>query len=186
LLLALLNALARLRTRKRSVAERIRFRFVGTSNQPNDSTTLQVRPLAEAAGVADLTTEEPARVPYLDALRILATTDVVLLIGSDEPHYTASKIYPGLMSGRPFLSLFHCASSSHEILTRAGNGVALAFNTNDELERLIPAISEGIDRLVADPRAFGKADPSAYAEFTAKAVAGRFAQVFHSVSSRAQ
>jgi hypothetical protein len=86
------------------------------------------------------------------------------------------------MSGRPFLSLFHSASTSHEIVKRTGNGLALAFDTNDQLDSLVPAISEGIERLAANPKAFGAPDPSAYAEFTAKAVAGRFAQVFDSVS----
>jgi len=157
---------------------------VGTSNQPNDSTSFRVRPLSEAEDVADLITEEPARVPYLDALRTLATTDVVLLIGSDEPHYTASKIYPGLMSGRPFLSLFHRTSSSHDILRRAGGGMTLAFETTDELESLVPAVAEALERLAKNPDAFGRADPSAYAGFTAKAVAGQFAQVFNSVAYR--
>ena len=178
LLRALFRGLAYMRAYNPCVAERLQFRFVGTSNQPNDSLTFRVRPLAESGGVADLVTEEPARIPFLDALRILAKTDVVLMIGSDEPHYTASKIYPGLMSGRPFLSIFHRMSSSHEILARAGGGLAFAFQTFDELETLVPAIAEGLERLATNPGAFGRADPAAYAPFTAHAVAGQFAEVF--------
>lgn len=182
LLRALLRSLAYLRAHHPGMAERIHFHFVGTSNQPNDTTSFRVRPIAESEGVADFITEEPARVPYLEALKILATTDTVLLIGSDEPHYTASKIYPGLMSGRPFLSLFHRMSSSHDILMRAGGGVALAFETQDELDGLIPAIAEGLERLATDPASVGQPDPSAYATFNANAVAGQFADVFDSVT----
>ena len=40
------------------------------------------------------------------------------------------------MSGRPFLSLFHSASSAHRILADAGGGYALSFATPDELEGL--------------------------------------------------
>ncbi len=178
LLRVLFRSLACLRTHNPDLAARLHFRFVGTSNQPNDATTFRVRPLAESEGVADLVTEEPTRVPFLDALRILATTDVVLMIGSDEPHYTASKIYPALMSGRPFLSIFHQMSSSHEILTRAGSGLTLAFETPDELQALVPAIAEGISRVASNLGAFGKANPATYAPFTACAVAGRFADVF--------
>jgi len=175
---ALFRGLACCCARNPDLSTRFHFRFVGTSNQPNDSTTLRVRPLAESEGMVDLVSEEPARVPFLDALRILATTDVVLMIGSDEPHYTASKIYPGLMSGRPFLSIFHRMSSSHEILTRAGGGLALAFSTAEELKVLIPAIAEGLERLVTHPSAYGQAAPEAYAQFTAHAVAGQFVDVF--------
>lgn len=178
LLRVLLRSLARLRTHNPGLAKSLHFRFVGTSNQPNDTTTFRVRPIAETEGVADLVTEEPARVPFLDALNILATTDIVLMIGSDEPHYTASKIYPGLMSGQPFLSIFHRMSSSHEILRRAGGGLALAFETPDELDSLVPAIAEGLESLALKPDAFGKVAPSAYAPFTAYAVAGQFASVF--------
>lgn len=181
LLRTLFRGLSHLRTLNPGIAARLHLRFVGTSNQPNDSTTYRVRPLAESEGVADLVTEEPARVPFLDALRILSTTDLVLMIGSDEPHYTASKIYPGLMSGRPFLSIFHRMSSSHEILTRAGGGVALAFETPDELDALVPAIAQGLERLASNPSAFAQVAPAAYAPFSAFAVARRFAAVFDSV-----
>jgi hypothetical protein len=178
LLRILFRGLACLRAHNPGLAGRLHFRFVGTSNQPNDSTNYRVYPLAKVEGVADLVTEEPARVPFLDALRILASTDAVLMIGSDEPHYTASKIYPGLMSGRPFLSIFHRTSSSFEILTRAGGGLAFAFETPDQLEALVPAIASGLERIASTPDAFGQVDPAAFAPFTAHAVAGQFADVF--------
>ena len=178
LLRTLFRGLAHLRANNPGCAKRLHLRFVGTSNQPNDSTTYRVRPLAEAEGVADLLTEEPARVPFLEALKVLAIADVVLMIGSDEPHYTASKIYPGLMSGRPFLSIFHRMSSSHDILIRAGGGLALAFETEHEMENLVPVIASGFDSLAANPDAFGHVDPKAYAPFTANAIAGQFADVF--------
>jgi hypothetical protein len=184
LLRGLLRGLARMRASKPELANGLHLRFVGTSNQPNDATTFRVRPLAEAEGVTDLVTEEPARVPFLDALRILATTDVILMIGSDEPHYTASKIYPGLMSGRPFLSIFHRMSSAHEILRRAGGGLAFAFETAKELDGLVPAIADGLERLATDPGSLGRIDPAAYAPFTAHAIAGRFADVFDRVVRR--
>ena len=175
---ALFRGLSKLRAMRPNLVERLHLRFVGTSNQPKDWTAYRIRPLAESEGVTDLVTEEPARLPFLDALRVLATTDVVLMIGSDEPHYTASKIYPGLMSGRPYLSIFHRMSSSHEILARAGGGLALAFETTDDLESLVPTIAEGLEHLISNPGAFGQANPTAYAPFTAHAVAGQFADVF--------
>ena len=181
---ALFRGLFKLRVQNPNLVKRLHLRFVGTSNQPNDSSTFRIRPLAESEGVADLVTEEPARVPFLDALRVLATTDVVLMIGSDEPHYTASKIYPGLMSGRPYFSIFHRMSSSHEILTNAGGGLALAFETANELETLVPTIAEGLERLATNPGAFGKVNPAAYAPFTACAVAGQFADVFERATQR--
>ena len=178
LLTILFEALAKLRAQAPELAGQIRLRFVGTSNQPGQSRDYRVMPLAEAAGVADLVSEQPGRVPFAEALRILAGTDAVLLVGSDEPHYTASKIYPGLMSGRPFLSIFHAESSAHQLLLSAGGGAALAYHGEDHRAALIAAVSAELAKLATDPAAFGQADPAAYAAFTADSVAGAFARIF--------
>jgi hypothetical protein len=174
----LFDSLAELRRRSPGLAARVRLNFVGTSNQPDGAGGDRVAPLAEAAGVADLVVERPGRIPYLEALGVLANSRALLLIGSDEPHYTASKIYPALLSGRPWLSLFHEASSAHAILQAAGGGLAHAFADTAGLQALTPALSEALERLATTPEAFGAPDSSAIAPFTAEAVAGQFAAVF--------
>jgi hypothetical protein len=183
-LLAMLFAgLKRLRDTAPDLARRVRLRFVGTSNQPGASGNYRVLPLAQKAGVADLVVEEPGRVPYLEALRILANTHGVLMIGSDEPHYTASKIYPALMSCRPWLSIFHEASSAHAILSGAGGGIALTLPSNQDKEALVAAIANGLIRLCEDPASLGHADPRAYAPYTATAIAGQYARIFEGLTA---
>jgi Glycosyl transferase 4-like domain len=174
----LFRAFARLRAAEPALAARVRLNFIGTSNQPNDGLTFRVRPLAEAEGVADAVRETPRRLPYMHALGALARSDGVLLIGSDEPHYTASKIYPALMSGRPYLSLFHRASSAHAILIAAGGGRGFAFATPEELAALEAPLADGLRTLAAAPESLGRVDPSAYAPYEARAIASRFARIF--------
>ena len=79
---ALFAALAELRRIAPECAARLRFNFVGTSNHPDDTSTYRFRPIAEAAGVGDLVVETPQRIPYLDALDVLANSNVILLLGS--------------------------------------------------------------------------------------------------------
>jgi glycosyltransferase involved in cell wall biosynthesis len=179
---ALFRSFRRLRAGRPSLAARIRLNFIGTSNQPNEFKTCCVRPLAEAEGVAEFVREIPQRLPYLRALNVLARSDALLLIGSDEPHYTASKIYPGLMSGRPFLSLFHRASSAHHILSAAGGGVALAFSNAEELAALEGPLSEALHRVVTAPASLDAPDPSAYAPYEARETARRFGDIFDSLT----
>jgi hypothetical protein len=174
----LFRAFARLRAVEPALAARVRLNFIGTSNQPNDATSYRVRPLAEAEGVAEAVREIPKRLPYLDALGALARSDGALLIGSDEPHYTASKIYPALMSGRPFLSLYHRASSAHAILTAAGGGRAFAFATFEELAALEAPLMDGLRTLAVAPESLGRPEPSTYAPYQACAIASRFADIF--------
>jgi hypothetical protein len=179
----LFRAFARLRAAEPGLAARVRLNFVGTSNQPTNNVTYRVRTLAEAEGVADAVQEVPRRLPYLHALSALARSDGLLLIGSDEPHYTASKIYPALMSGRPFLSLFHRESSAHAILTAAGGGRSFAFATQEELAALEAPIADGLRRLAAAPESLGSVDPSAYAAYEARAIAIRFSAIFDSIAA---
>lgn len=177
----LFDALADLRRDHPALAERLQLNFVGTSNQPAGGGAHLVSPIAESAGVGDLVHEHPPRVPFLEALSILASSNGLLMIGSDEPHYTASKIYPGLMSGTPFLSLFHAASSAHHILSEAGGGLAYGFETLEALTALRPDLAQGLARLVEAPTSLGSANPMAYEAFTARSVAGRYAQIFEQV-----
>lgn len=175
---SLFAGLRLLRERQPALAQRIRLNFVGTSNQPSGEGSHRVTPLAAAERVADLVRETPQRVPFLEALGLLANSHGLLMIGSDEPHYTASKIYPNLMAGRPFISLFHAASSAHDILRAAGGGRAFAFSEPDELSSLVPALATALEDLATRPESFGSADPAVYEPYTARNVAGRFAAVF--------
>lgn len=179
----LFQAFAQLRAQEPALAARVRLNFLGTNANPNDTATYRVKPLAEAEGIADAVTEIPQRLPYLQALSALTRADGLLLIGSAEPHYTASKIYSALMSGRPFLSLFHAASSAHAVLSAAGGGRSLGFTSMEELAGLKASIAEGIKTLVTAPKSLGLPDPAAYAAFEARPIAGRFGEIFDRLAS---
>ena len=174
----LFEALASLREDHPRISSRVRLNFVGTSNQPSGAGSHLVAPIAAEAGVSDLVMETPQRVTYLEALSLLANSSGLLMIGSTEPHYTASKIYPNLMAARPFISVFSAASSAQVVLSAAGGGIAFAFSNEAELRDLKEPLKKALLMLIDHPDRFGKPDPAAYAPYTAHAVAGRFAGIF--------
>lgn len=178
---ALFCACSRLLQSEPRLAGRLRLTFVGTSNQP-DGRVDRVLPIAAQEGVSHMVSEFPGRVAFLEALGILAASHGLLLIGSDEPHYTASKIYPALMSGRPYLSVFHAQSSAHAILSAAGGGRAISFAGAEDLDGLVDRLADALRTLALDSSSFGPVDPAAYADYTAHAVSGRFAKVFQQVA----
>jgi hypothetical protein len=177
-----LRAFSRLRDQQPRLAEHVQLNFIGTSNQPSNRSKFAVLSLAEKEGVADHVHEVPQRLPYLDALKVLIRSNGLMLIGSDERHYTASKIYPGLMSGTPYFSLFHKSSSSHAILSQAGGGLAFAFADARELGALEQPLADALARLATAPESLGRADPSAYAPFEASSIAKQYAEIFDSVA----
>lgn len=175
---ALLKGLAEVRGRQPALAARLRLHFIGTSNQADGSDRFSILPLADAEGVADLVIETPQRLAYAEALQLMAGSHGVLLVGSDEAHYTASKIYPALLTRRPYLSLFHRLSSAHALLAAAGGGINLSFADADGLPGLSPEIAAGLERLALDPTGLGQVRQDCLEPFSARAIAGRYGAIF--------
>jgi hypothetical protein len=177
----LFKALAKLKTSDPALATRLRVNFIGTSNQPGGIGRHVVRPIAEALNVADLVSETPQRVPYLEALGLLANSNAILLLGSDEPHYTASKIYPALLSGRPSLAVFHKSSNAFDILSRCGGARVLGFENSDQLGTLSDDLVQALRDLALRPEILGAVQKSFLAPYKASNVARRFALIFDSL-----
>ena len=114
-----LEAVRRFREESPDLFRRLRIHFVGSSNLTAPDAAPRVLPMAEALGIAGCVHERPPRVPYVQALRVLTQASAILLMGSSERHYTASKLYPALLARRPLLALYHEASTVSEILPRA-------------------------------------------------------------------
>lgn len=105
--------------------------FVGTKYLGTDQTESLVGKIARAEAVSDRVKEHEARVPYFDGLRLLQTAAVVLVVGSDDPSYTASKVYSVLLAGRPVLALIHRQSAAAERLSGSSNAVVIPFDGTD-------------------------------------------------------
>lgn len=133
---AVLAALGRVRQPSRPGTDRLRLHLVGTSNQTGDAHRPLVTPRALLAGVADVVHETPGRIPYLDAMRVAARSSVVLLMGTSESRYTASKLQIALASGRPLLAVVHGESDvARTLAPLAERDPAIALVTYTDAHR---------------------------------------------------
>lgn len=113
------------------------FHFVGTGKSPNDANGFNIKPLAEKYGLWEsIVFEYPKRIPYLDVLVHLAAVDAVFILGSTEPHYTPSKAYQGVLSGKPILAVLHNKSTAVNVLQESEAGLVLSFNGEEELNKI--------------------------------------------------
>lgn len=111
----------------------VRFTFIGTGVSPTNPVP-QVRPLAEAYGLGeDIVVEHPARISYIDVLAHLRAADAILVIGSMKSHYTPSKIYQSVLSGRPIVAVLHNDSPACDLLRSSGAARVLSFANEEEL-----------------------------------------------------
>lgn len=121
---------------------RLAIHFVGTSYAPAEKAIPSIAPLAKELGVAELVREYPARISYSQTLALLRRTDALIVPGSDDPGYTASKIYPYLLAARPLLAVFHERSSVTRLMGDAGGGLCVSFNDGDDDRSLAGRIGE--------------------------------------------
>ena len=132
---AVLNAMALLRDRQPTLYARLRLHCLGTSNQTTPDVSERVLPVARELGVDDCVVEIAPRIAYLDALTVLVQATGILLMGSSERHYTASKLYPALLAERPILAVYHAESSVVEVLRRAARPPSARLVTYDDATR---------------------------------------------------
>lgn len=175
-LTALFRALRRYRVSHPAEAARLRLHFIGTDYAPPPLGRYWVRPVAEAEGVGDLVSEHPGRVPYFDALYYLRRADALLAVGSDDPSYAASKVFPYLLARRPLLLIFHQDSLVLSCAAAVGGGQRFAFHAQSNADHL----AEEIWRLwwVAESyrRPVGL-DERAFAPYSARALTQELAAV---------
>ncbi len=175
---ALFEALRQGRAANPAIFSRLRMHFVGTTYSP--APTPQVMPLAREMGVDSAVTEWPARVAYLDALQILLDSDGVLVIGSDAPHYTASKLFPYILANQPLLAIFHQESSVVRIAAQTRAGTVVTFdNVECPPARGVPEIRAWLTALLTSPGDLQpKTDWEAFEQYTTRAMARRLAGAF--------
>ena len=147
---ALLGATRLLRDREPAMYARVRLWFIGTSNQSHGAAEPRVLPAARSAGVEDVVTEIPLRIGYAEALTVLRQSSGILLLGSSEPHYTASKLYPALLARRPLLALYHEQSSVVDVLRRAAQPPAARLVTYSEADPGVAPSAEAVYRPLRD------------------------------------
>ena len=93
--------------------------------------------MAKYFGIERLVEEINRRFPYLQVLKMLEKSQGVMVIGSTEQHYTASKIFQALLSGRPVFAIFHHLSTTVEVLTQANaDNFLVKYNPQQSKEQL--------------------------------------------------
>jgi hypothetical protein len=164
---------------------RLRLHFVGTSYAAGDRAEKTVEPLAREMGVGDLVEERPARIPYLDGLALMRASDAVLVVGSDDPGYSASKVYPCVLARRPVLAVLHAGSLPGRVLDCCQAGEVVEFTPEHPPEDLAGRVREALARLLDQPKGARVAtDWAAFAAYTARETTRRQCEVFDRAATR--
>lgn len=176
---ALFTAVQRGRGKAPEIYKRLRMHFIGTTYAPNAAGKYQVLPVARECGVEDLVEESPGRVQHLDAIQILLDCDALVVLGSEAPHYTASKLFPYILAAKPLVAVFHEESSAVKLLEETRAGKPITFSAVRPPLSVAWEIEAALQQLLTAPAgACPTTDWKKFEPFTARGVTARLAEVF--------
>jgi len=178
----LFAAVARIRA---TTATPMHLWFIGTDYAPAGRGRRTISPVARAEGIDALVHETPDRVPYLTALRLLDDASFLIVLGSDDPAYSPSKVYSCLLSRKPIVAVLHEASPVVDLLRRAGSIVVTFTGSSDvagAVDALAPKLGILLDRLPCETTT----DDAVLAPFGAAELTRQQCALFDAVVARSR
>jgi len=116
--------------------------FIGTSYAPAGTGVATILPLAKKHGVEDQVIELTDRVSFYHALATMQQADALLITGSDDPKYSASKIYPYLLSQKLVLALLNPVSPVRDILNEYGSKFSFSYDDDKVIDNTYDFLSQ--------------------------------------------
>lgn len=161
------------------LCEKLRLYFIGTSYAPNGQGAPTILPLAKQFGVENSVIELTDRIGYYFTLQTLQQADALFIPGSDDPAYTASKIYPYLLTPKPLLAIFNAQSPANNVLQEFGVKNAFQYNGTAGLAGKIESFLTGV--IKGDLRADVYND-AAMEKYSARAMTKKQCYLFNQVN----
>lgn len=152
------TALARGMRRHPRVFSRVRLHFIGTDYAPGARARSSVAPVAARCGVGHAVSEHPGRVSYARALGLLRRAGFLVIPGSDDPRYTASKIFPYILARKPIVSVLHRDSSAAGILASSGSTAPTTFDGRGSDDACVSDLLQKWHTMLARPTALPMLD----------------------------
>ena len=179
------KALARGMKEKPELFSRLHLWFIGTSYAPPGQGQKTIQPVAQALGVGENVTEITDRIPYFDTLFLLKKADTLLVPGSTDTSYTASKIYPYILAEKPLLAVFYKESSVVEVLTTVKYGQLVTFDhLAGKTDDYVGACMEAFTRILNSKQGLLALDKTAFDPYSAKRKTLDQVELFNAVVRR--
>ena len=165
--------------------ERVRLHFIGTDYASPGREKNTMLPIAQRMGLGAFVSESPLRIPYLRALTTLRKADFLLVPGTDDSTYTASKIYPYIAANRPLLAVFHQENTAGDVVQMTSSGAVVRFcstkSAPETVEELAVKWRNMLGRLPYTP----STDWESFQRYTAREMTRQQCELFDLVLPRA-
>ena len=157
--------------------ENARLVFIGTGHPYLKS----LSDIATQHGTQDSVIEIPDRIPFLEVQELLRRASATLVVGSTAKHYSASKIFQLLLSGKPIVAYLHPESEARSILMDCNADLGFASFDDRPIEERTSELKLAILRAMTNPP--WSPDLSTLKPFTSRSAAKKLLASFESCST---
>lgn len=165
-----------------SLFSKVKFSFLGTSYAKSGQGKKTIAPLATEFGIDEYVTEITDRLPYFESLARLSQSDILLIPGSTDPNYTASKIYPYILAKKPILAVFSNTSSVIDVLLATKAGSYVGFDSlNVDFEKSAISFSELFEQTLSAIPFVPNTNWAAFEPYTAKEMTRKQVDFFNKI-----
>ena len=166
------------RTSDSSQVRKIRFHCFGTSYAAKGKGEKTIEPVAEKYGVQNYVSEQTDRLNYFDALSVLMAADVILVPGSNDLNYTASKLYPYVLTKKPLIVVAHEETPLVLTVREIGVGEIVALDdSNQAASSFADILEQVVSRIPFEP----DCNWEVFKKYEAPAMTRRVCQLFEKV-----
>ncbi|WP_338767936.1 hypothetical protein WAF17_06735 [Bernardetia sp. ABR2-2B] len=163
--------------------KKLRLFFIGT-DYSSQNPLPTIYPIAKENGIEDYVKEFPARIPYFETLRLLSEANGLLVFGSIDKNYTASKLYPYILSKKPICAVFYEKSSAVSILRETNAGTVIPFleeeYNQEKIEEAYKIFTNYLESIDQKP----KTDWQEFEPYTAKEMTRKQAEFFDKITGK--
>jgi hypothetical protein len=146
---------------------KIHFYFIGTNYAQGGVKTIM--PVASELGISDYVTEIPERVTYFESLFLLKHSDMLVIPGSTDTSYTASKIYPYILASKPLLAVFNKNSNAIPVLQNIGFKNIIGFDNKNDFTAYTDECADNFYDVLSNKGQEIEIDKDRFEPYTAKA-----------------
>lgn len=159
------------------LAKKLRFTFIGTSYAAGGRGKKTFLPIAEELDLTEYVVEQPDRISFYESIKGLQSADGLIIPGSADPGYTASKLFPYILARKPLLAIFNRASSAYQIVEECKAGCVVDLSENNTVE----IIQNFLLSFLKNPFQQPDTDWLKFERYSAEAMTERQCNVFDSV-----
>ena len=157
---------------------KLKLYFIGTSYAAAGNGVATILPLAKRCGVDSNVIEITDRISYYQTLLTLQQANALFIPGSDDPKYTASKIYPYLSTNKSLLAIFNAESSAINILNEYGAPYVYSYDKTPDIKLKVLTFLTDVLNETTEPAAY---NTTAIEKYSAKQMALQQSKLFNKV-----